>query len=57
MITVLKQLKAEKPAAAGAAAALEPDDPAAAFTAFGREFFAGEDPVIPLPSAPTELEL
>lgn len=58
IITVLRQIEAEKTAAAGAAARLEPGGPAAAFLTFTREFFGGVDLVIPsLPSAPPETEL
>lgn len=57
IVTVLRQLKAERTAAAGAEGALEPDDPAAAFPAFARDFFGGEDTVIlSLPSAVPETE-
>ncbi|KAL2310240.1 hypothetical protein Nmel_006488 [Mimus melanotis] len=50
IITVLRQLKAERTARSWAAAVLEPDDPVVAFL--------GEDTVSPsLPSAPPEIEL
>lgn len=58
IITVLRQLKAEKTAAAGAAATLEPDNPLVAFPTFAREFFGEEEPMIlSLLSAPLEPEL
>ncbi|XP_031948061.1 uncharacterized protein LOC116435670 [Corvus moneduloides] len=58
IITVLRQIEAEKTAAAGAAARLEPGGPATAFPTFAQEFFGGVDPVIPsLPPAPAGTEL
>lgn len=52
-----RQLKAEKTATAGAAAALEPDDPTATFPTFAQEFFGGEPMIPSLLSAPLEPEL